>query len=279
MKPLRRLVALSALSIASACFAADKVDLKPKFAKDNETKWVLDEKTNGNLKQGENARKAEQNQTLHLTRKVTAVDETSATIELTITRVVAEVTPPMGGDKLTFDSDQPADKDAGNMLALQFRQMVGQPYVFTVALNGDITAVKPPETVLSSDSADALKIKFGPLFQIKPGETLAAIGETWERNDPVGGRSGVALESKSKMTLSEVKDDVATIAIAATLAFKEGQTPPGMELKESGTKGDIRWSMTDGSLVELKTVQAMEMTNADMGLEVISATETHLRRE
>ncbi len=285
MKRSLRFAALTALTLATAAFAADapadapKHDLKPKFAKDSETKWVFEEKTSGNIKQAESTRTAQQNQTLHLTRKVTATDETSATVELTITRVKASMTPPMGGDPVAFDSEQPAEKDGGNPLALQFRQMIGQPYTFTVALNGDITAVKPPETILSTDSGDALKAKFAPLFQIKPGDSLTAVGESWQRTDNVGGRTGAPLESKTTMTLANVSDSIATVAINSTIAFKEGQLPPGMELKNSGTKGEMRWNIADGLLVELKSVQTMEMSNAQMGLEVISATESSIRRE
>lgn len=278
---VRGVAAVSVLSLACSAFGAEgeKHDLKPRFVKDAESKWVFEEKTNGSMKQGETARKAEQSQTLHLTRKVSVVDEKSATVELTITRVVASATPPMGGEPIVFDSTQAIEKDAGNMLALQFRQMIGKPYVFTVALDGEVTGVKPPETVLSTDSTDALKAKFAPLFQVKTGETLAAVGESWEKSEPLGGRSGMPIESKSKMTLSKVDDGVAIVALEGSIGFKEGQLPPGMELKNSGTKGEIKWSVAEGGLVELKSVQTMEMTNADMALEVISATETSLRRE
>jgi hypothetical protein len=280
-----RFLTAAALSIVSLCAASvaanaegDKHDLKPKFAKDSVIKYVMTQDTSGSMKQGEQERKAVQSQTLHLTRKVTATTETSATVELTITRVVASSTPPTGGDPLTFDSEQPIDKDAGNMLALKYRQMVGKPYTLEVALDGTISSVKLPEDSLVKDSAEAMKSTFGPLFQIKQGEPLTAVGESWEKNESLGA-AAQGLESKAKLTLAEVKDNVANIAFNSVIGFKEGSAPPGMQFKEAGVTGKVLWNLTDGALVEMNGVQKMNMSNADMALEVNSTTNMLIKRE
>lgn len=271
-------LSLVGVSALSARAEGEKHDLKPKFATDSVIKYTMEQKTSGSMKRGEEERKAVQNQTLHITRKVVSTDEAGAKVELTITRVVASATPPMSmGEPVSFDSDQDVEKDAGNMLALQYRQMIGKPYTVEVALDGTIKSVKLPEDALVKDSVESMKSTFGPLFQVKEGEPLAANGESWEKNETLGG-AAAGLDSKSTLTLTEVKDGVATVTFDSKITFKEGQTPPGMEFKTAGVKGTVLWSLTDGALVEMNGTQTMHMTNSEVDMEVQSTTEMHVKR-
>jgi len=282
-----RFLAAAALSLATLCAAGsaggahaegEKHDLKPKFAADAVVKYTMEQKTSGTMKRGEEERKAVQNQTLHITRKVVSTSETGAKVELTITRVVASATPPMGmGEPVSFDSDQDIEKDAGNMLALQYRQMIGKPYTIDVALDGTITSVELPKDALVKDSVESMKSTFGPLFQVKEGEPLTAAGESWEKSETLGG-AAAGLNSTSTLTLTEVKEGVATVTFDSKISFKEGQTPPGMEFKEAGVKGTVLWSLTDGTLVEMNGTQTMHMTNSEVAMEVQSTTEMHVKR-
>lgn len=284
MTPSRFLKA-AVVSLASVCVAAvpargegEKHDFKPKFTKDSVIKYVMTMSVSGTMKRGEEERKGVSMQTLHVSRKVVSTSETSAKVEVTIGHVVAEATPPMGGELMKFDSKQPVEQDAGNMLAMKYRQMVDKPYVFDVALDGTITDVELPKDALVGDSKDELKNTFAPLFRLRAGEPVIAVGESWETTEFVPG-SNQNLTTKSKSTLSEVKDGTAKVTVEGKVAFKEGATPPGMEFKEASEGGHVVWSLTDGALVERTSVQKLALSNAEMALDVNSTTESTIKRE
>lgn len=279
-----RFLKAAAVSLAALCTAAlpalaegEKHDLKPKFVKDSQIKYVITQAVNGTMKRGEQERKGVSSQTFNMTRKVVSTSETAAKVEVTITAVVAEATNPMGGEVLKFDSAQPIEQDAGNMLAMKFRQMIDKPYVMDVALDGTITDMEMPKDAAVSDSKDDLKTTFAPLFRVRTGETMTAVGEAWEATDVVPG-SAQNLTSKSNLTLEEVKDGTAKVKVAGKVAFKEGVAPPGMEFTEATEEGQVLWNLTDGALVEKKTVQKLTMTNAEMQLNVSSVSETSIKR-
>lgn len=275
----------AALSIAAVCAVVspargegEKHDFKPKFTKDSVIKYVMTLSVSGTMKRGEEERKGVSMQTLHVSRKVVSTSETSAKVEVMIHHVVAEATPPMGGELMKFDSEQPVEKDAGNMLAMKYRQMVDKPYILDVALDGTVTDVELPKDALVGDSKDELKVMFGPLFRVRTGETVMAVGDSWETTDFVPG-SNQKLTTKSRSTLSEVKDGSAKVTVEGKVAFQEGAAPPGMEFKEASENGHVVWSLTDGALVERTSVQKLALSNAEMALDVNSTTESTIKRE
>lgn len=272
--------AFTCLSLA-APFAAgegEKHDLKPKFVKDQVIRYSLEQATTDAMSQGENKREAQQSQTFTVSRKVLETSEAGAKVELKVERIVASATMQQMPE-MKFDSNEPSDKDVGNMLAMQFRPMVGSVYTLDVALDGSISKVTLPENAGPMANPEAIKTTYAPLFRIRAGETVTAIGDSWEQKEEVSAGPGAPpLESTAKLTLKEVKDEVASVDFNSTIAFKDGATPPGLEVKRADVKGVMTWSLKDGALSSMDGVQTMHMVNADMQVDVNSSTKIIVKR-
>ncbi len=263
---------------AQARAEGDKVDLKPKFVAGQEHKYSIDQNSDALMKRGETENKTSQQQTMYVTRKVVTVSESGAQVELTVTRVVLKVKGSPMGD-ISLDTDDPADKDAGNPVAGMFRPLVGKALTFDVALDGEIKDVKIPEGIPTMNNPEAVKSTYRALFRVKQGEPLTAVGESWKQTDPIAGAGPMGnLQSEANLTLKEVKDNVATVSFDSTLKFKDGNTPPGMDLKEGSIKGDTFWDTKTGTLASLNGVQKLSIANADMGVSIEGSTIVTLKR-
>lgn len=266
------------LSAALSAFAqGEKVDLKPKFEVGQEIKYVLTQDSQGVMKRGDQEMKAAQKQNMTVSRKVATVDEKGATVELKVLRV--EMTSDTPGGKVEFDSEKPADQDAGNMIAAQWRPVIGQTYTVHLALDGEITKVDVPAGLPVMNNAEAIKSSFNALFRVRQGGEMTAVGETWKQTENIPTSPGMgALTNDAELTLKSLKEENAVVSFASKVAFKEGQAPPGMEIKEGSVNGDITWNVKQGTLVKLEGKQRMNLVNGEAGMEVNGTTDVMVKR-
>jgi hypothetical protein len=99
---------------------------------------------------------------------------------------------------------------------------------------------------------------FGQTFVVGPGKPVA-VGGTWDRTTKIAlGPLGI-IETKERMKLASVKDDLATISVKADLTFQPGDGEAGLPFKI--TRADLKadkftaahlFDMKAGRLTETK---------------------------
>lgn len=263
----------------------EKVDLKPKFVVGQELRYSIDQNSDAVMKQaapgaeGEaKENKVTQHQLMIVSRKTVSVSETGAQVEMTVQRVSLKAKVPAGAD-LNFDSDDPAEKDVNNPLAMQWRPLIGKVYTFEVGLDGDIKSVKVPQGVFIMNSPEGVKSSFAPLFRIRPGEPLTAVGESWTQNDDIatGGAMG-NMVSEAHVTLKEVKDDTARISFDGRVRYKDQGAAQAMDIKDGTISGETRWDLKAGNLQSLEGSQRLVLSNEELGYHVSGTTTVTLKR-
>ena len=150
-----------------------------------------------------------------------------------------------GGQKMTYDSQDPATKSSP--MAGMMGGMVGQSLVITVTSQGEVTAVKGVEefkkSVLASNpnpalnqqleqslSESTLKSAMSQLFNIYPDHAVKP-GESWVKNTSLN-MGPAAMQLTSTYTLGSVQNGVAHVQVNGKLAVEGMATLTGTQ---SGT--------------------------------------------
>ena len=251
------LTALPALARAEG----EKVDLKPHFEVGQTLTYKIEASTEG-VRHSPDGQPATQkaSQELTITRKVTAVDEKSATVELTITHM--KLKGETQSFKVDYDSDKPDAENAQNPVAQQFKGVIGKPMTLTVGLDGEVKDLKTPEGMGPNPLGppDAVKNQFSPLFRVKRGDPLTEVGSSWKTEDEQGaGGLGVMIIS-AEAKLESVKDSVADVKIEGTMKPKDPAALPNLEFKNSSLKGGYAWDVKRGITKAYTVTQKMTIS-------------------
>lgn len=164
----------------------------------------------------------------------------------------------------TIDSDSP-ENSTDVSLGKVFKSLVGVPLNIQLAQNGKVLSVTGVDKLAAKmDSIDNPQYKqmFGQQFSEKAiqatfermssffPEKPVAIGDTWDVSMSINS-SGIDIISKMKITLKEVKDNVASLEYTGTLATPEG----GSALQIQGMDATVSMTgeQTGTASIDMKT--------------------------
>ncbi len=244
-----------------------EVDLSPKFTQGDEKQYIAsvqftrtDEIMNADGP--DEQKRAEQVSTLEMTvtRRIANVTEHEAAVELVFTRIKIVSRDPMKA--LEFDSDQPVDQDATNPLAAAVRPMVNTTVTLLVGNDGIVKSVQRPAALEGTAGSGAMVAQimgdepvrelFGPLFAPKPPPLKIEAGSTWTRVEfvPIGSNRKAGINVRRTDTLSSWAQGQAVIDIKGVLSMKNDPdaTEKLPELKDSSLEGTIIWDREAGML-------------------------------
>ena len=198
-----------------------------------------------------------------------------------------------GPTSFVIDSDSP-EKSTDKSIGEAFKSLIGVSLDIQLTKHGKITSVKGTEKlveILNSISNPQLKEMLAqqysdkaiknsfeqmtPYFPEKP----VAIGESWDVTTNLNS-NGVDIISKMKLTLKQVKDNVATIYCTGTLATPEGGgvlSMQGMDAKVSvkgEQTGTIFIDMKTGWIISSEITQKFVQNIEVMGQAMKQNTET-----
>lgn len=243
----------------------EKADLKPKYATGQSIKFVqkIERKDSTVFKMGEDAKSMELTleQTIEYTLKVDGASDKGVVLSLELTHMKAKANVPAKGD-FEWDSNTPPDDgDAKNLLILAFKPAIGTVTQFTLDAEGNISEVKPDPRlsravggemqpfVVSISGADHMRVRWGPILNIKDGAEPAETGSSWKNVEtlnapPLGGR----FEFAQTNTLKGVSDALARIDIAGEVALVplEKNKPTIGTLRDPKASGDATWDTKAG---------------------------------
>lgn len=258
---------------AAAPAAEATIDLKPKFEVGQEARFTLESVQNTVQTMAGQEQKQSVTQHMTLLRKVTAVDESGVSIELIIESLKVKVDSPMMA--LEFDSSKPAEEDGANPYVEQMRSMVNAPIQAKLDANGMVQEVTMPEGVEAAGALDKEKFaaQFEPLLWVKSDPSTATVGEEWNRTSTQTMELG-EMKSDMHFKLAEVKDSIAMIQTSANVTLAGDMA----EIKQSKSEGSYRWDTAAGILDEYETTQQMELSIAQMGVDVKLDSRTSLKR-
>ncbi len=265
---------VGALSVAPVAAFAGEVSLRPKFHKGDEFRYELDGLAHNTTK-GEMLPNGESKQVVaqatRIVFKVVEVSEQEATIEAVYERIKMDVKAPLPGMTPVFDSNDAAEKDAGNALAPVLRPIVGATITLKVSLGGAILDVKAPKASATPSQFGALasqfldpavvKTNFGMIFTLHNESGVADVGAKWSvtEDQPLG--SGASLSEKFDMTLTGVEGDLAKVSVEGSSELKISAGPmQGAKTEASSIKGIAEWDTGVGMLRSLEVKSSMRIS-------------------
>ena len=187
---------------------------------------------------------------------------------------------------LNIDSDSPensTDKALGDI----FKSLTGVPIDLQLTKQGKVISVKGIEKLVEKINAisnpqykmmvdqqfseKAIKATFeqmAPYFPSKP----VAIGDSWDVNTTVNS-SGFDIISKMKVTLKQVKDNIATLDCTGTLTTPEGGAV--INVQGMDAKASIKGNQVGNILMDMKTgwITRSEINQKfDLDMEIMGQT-------
>jgi hypothetical protein len=275
LSSLARAACALTLLAAPGVALAESVDLRPKFEKGAEATYTLALSADNQYTMGAatgDAQKQHVEQELGLRLNVKEVDpEKGATVDLVYESIKFKTEGGMMAAE--FDSKQPADKDAGNMVAEAFRPLVGMTLTLTVDKDGNVTEVKGGEELSKGMTGQMLagytttggvRGLLGPIFSTRQAKTEANVGDTWTYEDVMPGSMLGQMKIVSNHTLKSVDAGMATIDLTGKIELKGNGMGPKVEMKEGSYDGTYIWDSKAGMLKSMKTTQVATM-EGDMG--------------
>ncbi|MEO1128846.1 MAG: DUF6263 family protein [Planctomycetota bacterium] len=164
----------------------------------------------------------------------------------------------------SFDSAQPAGQDGNNPLAVVGRSVIGKPFTFKIAEDGEITDVSGSDPLKPSAmipamlfqqlfSGESLSESMLPLFRVKKAPSVASQGDTWtivNERDMDG--MGAKFVNSTDYTLERVSGDKASISLTGKIEIRNApgtpNNPQQLKIKDSSYKGNCEWNVKDGVL-------------------------------
>ena len=228
------------------CFGADTYTLEYKLEKGKSFKQKII--TTMSMKMNAMGQNIDINTISDLTLKFEVLGQNNGVfdVQASYVRVKTNTSSPMG--TFAIDSDSPEtsfDRSVGDV----FKSIVGIPIDFQINKKGKVTSVKGVEkiteklNVVSNDqfkqmfdqqfSENSIQVLFDQMISSFP-EKSVAIGESWDISENLNA-NGLDLISKRKLTLKQVKDNIATVDCVGTLTTPEG----GSNMKIQGMEATV----------------------------------------
>jgi len=169
-----------------------------------------------------------------------------------------------GPSSLVIDSDSP-ENSTEQSLAAAMKSFTEVPLEIQLTKQGKITSVKGTEKLaekLNSITNPQFKELFSQQFNSKAIQTSfeqimpnfpakpVAIGESWEVTNNLAS-NGVDIIGKMKLTLKQVKDNVATLDCSGTLVTPEGGAVLSMQGMDA--KVSVKGEQAGTILIDMKT--------------------------
>jgi len=270
-----------------------EVDLSPKFVMGEEKQYVAsvqftrtDEMMDGSTPDEQKRAIQESALELNVTRRVSAVNEHDAVVELVFTRLKIISRDPMKA--LEFDSTQPVEQDATNPLAAAVRPMVNATVTLLVGNDGMIKSIQRPSALVGSQASgqmvaqimgdEPIRELFGPLFAPKPPPAKIAAGTTWTRVDfvPIGSNRKAGINIRRTDTLSSWSQGQAVIDVKGVLSMKKDPdaTQKMPELMDSKLEGTIVWDLEAGRLRDYDVTQMIRVEGDRDGTKISTRNES-----
>lgn len=233
-------------------------------------------------------------QTGSLTRRVEAVDPEGVTLVFTITKLHLQAS---FGTKVvhygSYFTEGP--EHAENPLVGPVKMCVNRPVTVRLDAAGQFAGVKgneaPPPDPSKPDEmknwqpvpqgvlgSDAIMKAWKPLFGVDKKPAQGVVGEKWDTAESSSDAQLGVFDVKLHHELTDVKDNVATIATTADVELFGAVGPAAIRAKIIGSKitGTTLWDLSRGALKHRHTSQAMSMDAqgraGDMKIETELAT-------
>lgn len=274
---------------AKALASGEKVDLTPSYKTGESIRFSqhIVRKDEMSVKTGPEKMVLSIDQTVEYTLRVEAANETSTSLALEITKIVASAVAPQG--KYDWDSSAPVDdQDVNNPVAVAFRSLVGSVMQLTLDKDGNITDVKadsklgPPARgamqpfVVNLTGTDQVKARWGSILWVKPGREPAAVGSNWTRSDSaVAAALGAKFVTETTSTLKGVKDGTAEISTAGKYileALEKGKEPAAT-MTDTKAEGRVLWNTKAGRVQDHTWNQWYTMNVNAQGMAVVRTIE------
>lgn len=255
MRISRLALALGLAFVVSPAFAQNKVNLRPKFEKGQETRLKMDISNVMSMGgQGPMAGTEQKlKQEIGLVLKVKDSDpEKGATVELVYESLKFKAE--AAGNVMEFDSAQPVQKDEESMLAPMMRPIIGATLTLLIDPQGNITSITGGENLvnqLTSEflNASQVKSRFGTIISPKHGDGLASVGEAWTNEDTLESPMGKIITTTTH-TLESAEGNSAKVSFKGTSA-PDPTASAQIKLKSSLSSGTYVWDTAAGMLQEM----------------------------
>jgi hypothetical protein len=260
---MTRWIVTPVVVLAVACSAwaqRGKVDLRPKFEKGAETKYVMQIEALGSTSAGSGN---EQKQIIKVElglrlRTVDVQPEEGATVELVYDTVRMSMTGE--GMDVDFDSTKPAKAD--DPIAGALKEMVGATLVLDVDEAGNITRVSGGQKLGAMGAmltaGQKPKEAFGNLLSLQHGSGLVAVGESWTNEDVFEQSMIGRFRMVTKHTLRSARGGLANVLVTGRIepvSQSDTQLLP-IQISDSKYEGSYVWDTRRGQLQSMTTEQS-----------------------
>lgn len=253
------------LAVACSAWAQHgKVDLRPKFEKGAETKYVMQIEALGSTSDGSGD---EQKQIIKVElglrlRTVDVQPEKGATVELVYDTVKVSMTGGGEGGAMDVDFDSTRPVKADDPIAGALKNMVGATLTLDVDEAGNITKVGGGEKLGAMGAmltaGQKPKEAFGNLLSLSHGTGLAAVGESWTNEDVFEGSMLGRFRMVTKHTLRSARGGLANVLVTGRIepvSQSDAQLLP-MQITDSKYEGSYVWDTRRGQLKSMTTEQS-----------------------
>lgn len=238
-----------------------KVDLRPKFRKGSETRFVMNIESDDSTKMtktDETARTVKQEIGLTL-RCVDADAEKGATLEMVFDSFKLDMKAPTGD--VSFDSTKPTKDD--DVMAEVMKSIVGLKQRVVVDPEGNISSVSGGADAAAGallgqfTGADLVQNVFGPIFSLKKGGGTVSVGEKWTTEDTIEG-AGAKTRVRMTHSVTSLRGSKATVDLSGSVTIDpKSSGGPMPAVKDSSIAGQATWDTEAGMLSALDVRQTL----------------------
>ena len=284
---MTRIIWMAAVVLAalvSAPAMAQKVDLRPKWAKGAQWRFRMEQSSTNTVKltgDDSDTQKTTVSQDARLLLKVIdSQPEGDSTVELVVESSKASMD--AGDGKREFDSSKPKDKDESGGMAAGLRALVGTKLTLIVAPDGHIKEIKGGEGLPSSelitpftDPGKATQL-LGPVTSIKKGDGFASVGQSWENEDAVESGLLGRIRMVNKHTLRSAAGGVAKIAMDGRIEADSESPDSPFKIRDGKFTGTCDWDTRGGMLRAMESRMSFKIEA--QGLEFASMSSEATQR-
>jgi hypothetical protein len=215
--------------------------------------------------------------------EVTDATPQAATVVMTVKSLSLHADLPTG--PATYDSNDPADRDAVSPIAPGLRPLTGAKVTLTLDANRKLIAVKGGDEFLVPSkptapfaaqilSKQGIDRAFGPVFGLGKPEEKVPIGVTWQHKDVQALAPGVALLATYSHSLGNLEKNIASIITSGKFELPTGANAPKVAVKIGTTKYNrtALWDCARGILKSSADETALDFSIPTQGTEVARRT-------
>lgn len=274
--------------------AAGLIDLRPKFRKGQETRYVLKIKSDGTVgiptlvptptdpsdpaaKPGKNEpekNRQQIEQEINFVLRVTSSDpEKGSVVDLVYEKLKITIDTP--DSTISWDSSVPPDKrrpnDDGDLLEPIMRGLIGSSMSITFDPAGNVTDIKGGDAMglpggMAGAGIDPKTVGslFGPIKTSRAGSGLYRIGERWSNVDDVSTGPMGRFRMVTEHTLRSARAGLAEVVFTGRIEPGSESGAPGspFQIKDSKHQGKYIW---DTNLGQLKSMESEQEISVDSG--------------